>query len=103
SVDAAPQHLPSFPTRRSSDLTASHVIHIRIGVSGTFDDPGIGSGVELEGMGEIVASYVRGTPTHSIEAPIGWEKDAHSQWALLRSEEHTSELQSPYDLVCRLL
>src|SRR5437867_6361886 len=24
-------------------------------------------------------------------------------WALLRSEEHTSELQSPYDLVCRLL
>src|SRR5437867_3487297 len=23
--------------------------------------------------------------------------------ALLRSEEHTSELQSPYDLVCRLL
>src|SRR6266705_5195918 len=25
-----------------------------------------------------------------------------SPWAL-RSEEHTSELQSPYDLVCRLL
>src|SRR5437867_6915857 len=25
------------------------------------------------------------------------------QGALLRSEEHTSELQSPYDLVCRLL
>src|SRR5438094_3785184 len=23
--------------------------------------------------------------------------------AILRSEEHTSELQSPYDLVCRLL
>src|SRR5437867_7167717 len=24
-------------------------------------------------------------------------------WGLARSEEHTSELQSPYDLVCRLL
>src|SRR5437867_6922220 len=24
-------------------------------------------------------------------------------WAVFRSEEHTSELQSPYDLVCRLL
>src|SRR5437867_8019358 len=27
----------------------------------------------------------------------------HSSWTALRSEEHTSELQSPYDLVCRLL
>src|SRR5438094_7686524 len=26
-----------------------------------------------------------------------------SQTGLARSEEHTSELQSPYDLVCRLL
>src|SRR5437867_9620401 len=28
---------------------------------------------------------------------------AHSGLAVPRSEEHTSELQSPYDLVCRLL
>src|SRR5207248_9367013 len=28
---------------------------------------------------------------------------AQSGLVLLRSEEHTSELQSPYDLVCRLL
>src|SRR5207248_11628598 len=28
---------------------------------------------------------------------------AHSMRPSLRSEEHTSELQSPYDLVCRLL
>src|SRR5207248_7121782 len=27
----------------------------------------------------------------------------HSQLLYARSEEHTSELQSPYDLVCRLL
>src|SRR5437867_7706151 len=30
----------------------------------------------------------------------GPEENRHNAW---RSEEHTSELQSPYDLVCRLL
>src|SRR5437867_6991036 len=30
-------------------------------------------------------------------------KKAKGEWTLVRSEEHTSELQSPYDLVCRLL
>src|SRR5438094_3265943 len=29
--------------------------------------------------------------------------DDHFHSGLARSEEHTSELQSPYDLVCRLL
>src|SRR5438094_3363144 len=28
---------------------------------------------------------------------------AGASWVSIRSEEHTSELQSPYDLVCRLL
>src|SRR5437867_12928423 len=31
------------------------------------------------------------------------QKDRDSISKLMRSEEHTSELQSPYDLVCRLL
>src|SRR6266705_5985842 len=39
--------------------------------------------------------YTCGLPQFSIT----WEKRA----VLVRSEEHTSELQSPYDLVCRLL
>src|SRR5207248_9917919 len=39
---------------------------------------------------------------------IGWDANrlracAHDAFNKLRSEEHTSELQSPYDLVCRLL
>src|SRR5207248_4595574 len=29
--------------------------------------------------------------------------DLYQSWSEFRSEEHTSELQSPYDLVCRLL
>src|SRR5207248_9288903 len=28
---------------------------------------------------------------------------SYDHWIVARSEEHTSELQSPYDLVCRLL
>src|SRR5437867_5517791 len=35
---------------------------------------------------------------------IDWAQlKAKTIWSMLRSEEHTSELQSPYDLVCRLL
>ena len=30
-------------------------------------------------------------------------KDLQSPYLIIRSEEHTSELQSPRDLVCRLL
>src|SRR5207248_7692845 len=42
------------------------------------------------------------------ESGSGWRgitagQAAHSESAGIRSEEHTSELQSPYDLVCRLL
>src|SRR5437867_9323456 len=33
----------------------------------------------------------------------GYESDSESSLDYARSEEHTSELQSPYDLVCRLL
>src|SRR5437867_6364502 len=41
--------------------------------------------------------------------PYQTESVPHSTWSAprpltrMRSEEHTSELQSPYDLVCRLL
>src|SRR2546421_3187899 len=40
-----------------------------------------------------------GEPTHNIEA-LGIDVVKHE---LVRSEEHTSELQSRSDLVCRLL
>src|SRR5699024_12111377 len=34
---------------------------------------------------------------------LRWRKTACKSWKALRSEEHTSELQSRFDLVCRLL
>src|SRR5437867_10705482 len=44
-------------------------------------------------------------PEVAVEAGAGHQVDVHGVEHQLdpRSEEHTSELQSPYDLVCRLL
>src|SRR6266705_5760875 len=39
----------------------------------------------------------------SMRSPIGRWPRRHCDSCSHRSEEHTSELQSPYDLVCRLL
>src|SRR5437867_6789766 len=42
-----------------------------------------------------------GASRHHRHADLG--QDPGGGGGILRSEEHTSELQSPYDLVCRLL
>src|SRR5437867_13156188 len=62
--------LPSFPTRRSSDLELSLLL-----------------------ADVTVAARLSGAGRVGIQPAT--QPD--------RSEEHTSELQSPYDLVCRLL
>src|SRR5438034_5575921 len=75
--------LHSFPTRRSSDL-----------------EPGGGG---------YVAQRILSTKNerHALLAAL-WFNIAHYAlrpwpWIVVRSEEHTSELQSHSDLVCRLL
>src|SRR5207248_10088593 len=65
--------LHSFPTRRSSDLSAASAGPI---------DPD-----------DRRRARVR-LPADRRSCPVGTRR---------RSEEHTSELQSPYDIVCRLL
>src|SRR5437867_7346980 len=50
-------------------------------------------------------SYCR-IPTTSLAAIMALTSsgvNGTTSFGLMRSEEHTSELQSPYDLVCRLL
>src|SRR5207244_12879858 len=71
----APRVLHSFPTRRSSDLRVS------------------------------VAPVTSGPPRKNImiHGPMTGTWPATSVPTLVRSEEHTSELQSPDHLVCRLL
>src|SRR5437867_4705194 len=85
-TSAAPQQRLSFPTRRSSDLAGhlqaaldSGVADIIMGV-----DYRVSSGPQLGGLAFRLT-------------------DANNHLVLLRSEEQTPELRSPYEVVCRLL
>src|SRR5688572_31722682 len=74
--------LHSFPTRRSSDLAT-----VTIG----------GRPIRLRPDGSF--SYRFSLPDGEYELPIRQRKPVTER----RSEEHTSELQSQSNLVCRLL
>src|SRR5690606_42145871 len=83
----APRELHSFPTRRSSDLTAeSPMITALLFI--TF------AVLMLIGTSVGVALGVAGTLSIVLT-------NLDTNW--YRSEEHTSELQSRENLVCRLL
>src|SRR5439155_18064657 len=80
-----PRHLHSFPTRRSSDLVDyARVLVIHKSVDHTV-------AVQQNGFHTLKAINTSGWRRHSIP---GMD---------VRSEEHTSELQSRGHLVCRLL
>src|SRR5207249_10821326 len=88
--------LLSFPTRRSSDLecpffSGRKIDNVKVGPSPQWLRAKIES-VGIRSINNIVdiSNFVMlelGQPTHAFD----------------RSEEHTSELQSRFDLVCRLL
>src|SRR5438045_8317004 len=78
------RHLPSFPTRRSSDLAKMR-----------WDVP---DAVPSDRLNRILWHSIRGWNT-----PYPGTKQAVFSPLSLRSEEHTSELQSLRHLVCRLL
>src|SRR5699024_12162923 len=92
-----------FPTRRSSDLIswvarefgysnlqASHLTGL-LGLKGKRSTPGPQS---LDKYDQVEQAILEGWPIGEIEKTFGVHRD--------RSEEHTSELQSRFDLVCRL-
>src|SRR5205807_9142621 len=84
--------LHSFPTRRSSDL---HVVGLRRGVE-----------VELAlllGALDQLAQAVRTRVQPDLRGGGGRLDLPDGRRGKHRSEEHTSELQSPCNLVCRLL
>src|SRR5207248_10662909 len=98
-----PRHLHSFPTRRSSDLImgaghASTSIGYAVGLKeamckGIGDD---GNVVAVIGDGALTGgvAYEALQNAGGLETPIVIVLNDNG-----RSEEHTSELQSPYDLV----
>src|SRR5437868_9710931 len=84
----AHRHLHSFPTRRSSDLASRD---FRCGRNGKDWCVGI-QAVRGEADRKV------GDPNESRQSCASSRNSGGS-----RSEEHTSELQSRFDLVCRLL
>src|SRR5262249_61888434 len=81
-----PRDLHSFPTRRSSDLIVADDEHAGIAAGDGVPDGGAAIG-------------------RKRQADEGGERAGAKPFARegLRSEEHTSELQSLTNLVCRLL
>src|SRR5262249_61431790 len=90
-------HPPSFPTRRSSDLLPPRSLpewpHLRK-IRKIQPQHLPASPCELLAV-RICRGFAVGSPDRKKLAGRGWQ--------MLRSEEHTSELQSLTNLVCRLL
>src|SRR5207244_11712357 len=85
--------LYSFPTRRSSDLPGTPRVR-------EFAQPLIeGMVAHLPEVDERIRRYCENYEFHRISAV---DRNV-LRLAIYRSEEHTSELQSPDHLVCRLL
>src|SRR5690606_41300765 len=101
SLSAARPDLHSFPTRRSSDLATMrlHVAFLRPGLRQPV--PGLALAAGLLGLGADEGPHLgRGIalPQRVIAQLVQFAERTQ-----LRSEEHTSELQSRENLVCRLL
>src|SRR5204862_7912454 len=93
----------SFPTRRSSDLEAA--------VANT-DVVSVGDGLEVveldlfqldRGLDPDVGLREEVRVSVDPQAPPFEHRGGEMKLGRVRSEEHTSELQSRRDLVCRLL
>src|SRR5207248_10089074 len=90
----------SFPTRRSSDLELEDFSL----AAATQGSDALGEAVVTLSQGSHVvvgramALDVIEAAANAYVSALNWLEGPHP-----RSEEHTSELQSPYDLVCRLL
>src|SRR5699024_12331727 len=92
----------AFPTRRSSDLVAlsSSRNHRTAAPVFVFDeiDAGIGGRAALA-VGQRLARLAR----HAQVIVVTHLPQVAAHASTHRSEEHTSELQSRFELVCRLL
>src|SRR5207302_2984935 len=88
----AHRDLPSFPTRRSSDLDSC--------TAGACDCGGAGAGACPASKHCVAGACV----CDGVSCPSGCcGSNGKCNASGLRSEEHTSELQSRENLVCRLL
>src|SRR5207248_5083367 len=95
--------LPSFPTRRSSDLLDCGKDNASRFLLRAASELASAPPIITFGWGKHAAHALelfQDGAVDFLEQPLDIQE---LRFAIDRSEEHTSELQSPYDLVCRLL
>src|SRR5207244_13022037 len=92
--------LRSFPTRRSSDLPSGAVTLYYMDAYPVLTGGAPGAARHTTTLSTLVADDAGGAPWTNTEQAGA---SAHDTATVGRSEEHTSELQSPDHLVCRLL
>src|SRR5699024_12259211 len=93
--------LHSFPTRRSSDLSSVSASAVSSGVVSGAGGPESSVSVVSGWLGSSEEHAVRPSPAAMMSAEV--RSNTAEVDSVSRSEEHTSELQSRFDLVCRLL
>src|SRR5690606_40071818 len=87
--------LRSFPTRRSSDLGSHAGDELGWSLAGTGD-------LDDDGVPDLIVGARYGDAVHDFD--VGLARVVSGKTGVtIRSEEHTSELQSRENLVCRLL
>src|SRR5205085_9683679 len=91
SCSRAHQDLPPFPTRRSSDLRGAEVAKLNGDAKATKDELAVV-------VAAVKAKDDKIVDLEDENKELGMKLDTE-----VRSEEHTSELQSQSNLVCRLL
>src|SRR5699024_12358140 len=93
---------PSLPTRRSSDLVSAFcavLFTLRTVFAGALAVVVFFSSAILN----CLLTYPVCTAVYDLQYLLMGARDHYGTNRLFRSEEHTSELQSRFDLVCRLL
>src|SRR5206468_9000704 len=89
--------LHSFPTRRSSDLRPHPIRSKQINIGGLYF---LGGASPTKRQWLLMGDLLHSAEISQFEYPTRRLREVISD---IRSEEHTSELQSRSDLVCRLL
>src|SRR5699024_12092635 len=98
SLSPVPRTLPSFPTRRSSDLSAPRGKKFSSKLLEKITSPIKVELLKLAVVCIALSAFGCATTANATSSQLAIVLSATP-----RSEEHTSELQSRFDLVCRLL
>src|SRR5207249_9558421 len=94
-------YIPSFPTRRSSDL--ARIALMPGDPSQIIDSEGNPSPLDAQLVAIMKSGLIRRMSVAQTHQACLEESIKDFGLLPTRSEEHTSELQSRFDLVCRIL